>query len=138
MKKELLEKIIDASVIYRCFTNSRDPFVIAKALGIDIYFLDYDFSVLRGCSYFSKNIKEIKINAKYGDVERKIICAHELGHYVADHIGRNEFKGANPDKEHCANLFAVALLFDWSEFNCRLTDMSSYALQSILDKNLKK
>lgn len=134
MTKEEKEKIIIAANILRFHQNTRNPFIIAESLGINIVYCDIDFSILKGYSY---NGKKIKINSRYNDTEQKVICAHELGHFVSEHIGKTAFKDNDLEREYCANLFAVALLFNEFDFNCNLTEMSNYTLQSILDMNLK-
>lgn len=136
MKKEYKEEIIIAATVLRFYKNTRDPFVIARALGIDIVYCDVDLSVLKGYSYIGQERKEIKINSRYNFEKQKIICAHELGHIVLEHMGKTYYMDNDLEKEYCANLFAVALLFNNLDFNCSLMEMSNYTLQSILNLNL--
>lgn len=136
MLKQHKEDIIATAIILRCNYNTKDPFLIAKRLGIEIVYVDVDKKILKGASYYSDTRKEIKLNSNYTPCQQRVICAHELGHIILEHTGKNYYKGADSQKEYCANLFAVALLFNKYSFNCELTDMSGYTLNLILEMNL--
>lgn len=94
--------------------NTRDPYFIAKELGIIIVFEPLG-SIL---GYYSKTYrtKVIHINETSGERQQLFICAHELGHAVLHPNENTPFL-----KKHTlfsterieieANTFAVELLF---------------------------
>lgn len=137
MTKECIENIIVTSTILRFHNNTRDPFVIAEKQGIKITYCDLDPAIIKGSSYYSETKKEIRINKNFSYDKQKIICAHELGHIILKHMGNAYYKDNDLEREYCANLFAVTLLFNNFDFNCSLTELTSYELQIILDTNLK-
>lgn len=61
--------------------NSRDPFQIADALGIQIQMVR-DFTVLKGVYMILSDVPWIFINDNLGEVMKRIVCAHEIGHHV--------------------------------------------------------
>lgn len=136
MTKECKKNIIIAANVLRFYNNTRDPFIIAKSQGIDIVYCDIDTTVMKGASYYSESTKIITINKNYNYDKQKVICAHELGHIVLKHMGNAYYKDNDLEREDCANLFAVTLLFNNFDFICDLTEIPSYALQQILDINL--
>ena len=107
-------------IIRMCKT--RDPFKIAKELGIIVVFRD-DFDDLKGVYKIIKRIRFIFINADLSEDEQKTVCAHELGH---DRLHRDLAEsGAFQDHslyydicckpEYEANIFASELLIDDDE-----------------------
>lgn len=137
MTEECKENIIITATILRFYNNTRDPFTIAKAQGINIVYCDLDPKIMKGSSYYSEAKKEIRINKKYSYDKQKIICAHELGHIILKHMGNAYYKDNDLEREYCADLFAVTLLFNKFDFNCSLTELTSYELKLILDTNLE-
>lgn len=136
MKEAYKENIIIAATVLRFHNNTRDPFIIAKSQGIEIVYCDLDPAVMKGSSYYSETQKIIKINQNCNYNQQRIICAHELGHIILQHMGNAYYKDNDIEREYCANLFAVTLLFNNFDFNCDLTEIPGYALQLILDINL--
>lgn len=80
----------------------------------------------------------IAINSCYDLRSRKVLLAHELGHALLGHSDLNHFSphAINNPQEFEANLFAVAFLFDSSEFNMKLSSMDNYILKGVLDHNI--
>ena len=76
-----------AKLVQRCGT--RDPFKIAKELGIKVMFVD-DFEKLKGVYRVIKRNRWIFINSNLPERMQKIVCAHELGH---DQLHRDFAKG---------------------------------------------
>ena len=68
------EKLVSAA-------NSRDPFQIADALGIQIQMVR-DFTVLKGVYMILSNVPWIFINDNLDEMMKRIVCAHEIGHHV--------------------------------------------------------
>ena len=93
--------------------HNRDPFYIARKIGIECTFLDFNYEL----PAFSerKNAKDrgrIYINKKYGTYARKILCAHELGHICLHGDYGDIFFDSDiePEKEYEANFFTVMLM----------------------------
>ena len=103
-------------LIARC--DSRDPFVIAKQLGVEVMHVG-SFGRLKGMYRIVKGVRFIILNDRNSPQTDRIVCAHELGH---DQLHRayarknslREFSlcdmAARPEYE--ANLFAANLLLD--------------------------
>ena len=87
------------------------------------------FTVLTA-SVGNLNVTESKEKSK------QILCAHELGHIVLGHKGVNNFEADDLDAEREANLFALYMLFDESEFDIKFENMSNYLIKYTLDKNI--
>lgn len=68
---------IGAKLVRRCGT--RDPFGIAKHLGIEVIFCD-NLGSLKGMYRVIKRNRFIFINSSLSDKMQRIVCAHELGH----------------------------------------------------------
>ncbi len=98
--------------------STRDPFVIAEALGAHIKFVD-NFVNLKGMYRVILGQRYIFLSSHLDERTRRIVCAHELGHdqlhrpLATDSIMR-EFMlyDMNSRPEYEANLFAAALLLD--------------------------
>jgi len=56
-----------------------DPFLIAEALNIDVR-EDPSFSSLKGFYCIMNRQRFIVINANLSPQEKRVVCAHELGH----------------------------------------------------------
>ncbi len=69
--------------------KTRDPFEIAKALGIEVLFCE-GLGTLKGMYRVIKRNRFIFINADLDEQMQKIVCAHELGH---DQLHRHLAKG---------------------------------------------
>lgn len=95
--------------------KSRDPFFICDALGVLVRFKD--LGNVKGIYTYYKRNRFIIVNSSLCDDEKKIICAHELGH---DMLHRNMAKNAHLYDSHLndfslkpefeANVFAAELL----------------------------
>lgn len=103
------------------FHDTRDPFMIAKELGIHVE-MRYDFKRLKGMYSIIKRNRFIFINGNLQEQVRQIVCAHELGH---DTLHRELAKDASLQEfmlydmksrpEYEANIFAAHLLLDDDE-----------------------
>ena len=95
--------------------STRDPFFICDALGVLVRFKD--LGNVKGIYTFYKRNRFVIVNSSLCDDEKKIICAHELGH---DLLHRNMAKNAHLYDKHLndmslkpefeANVFAAELL----------------------------
>ncbi len=118
MSAENLTKVGDALV--KRF-KTRDPFEIAKGLGIEVLFCK-GFGSLKGMYRVIKKNRFIFINADLSEQMKRIVCAHELGH---DQLHRNLAKtGAIQEfmlydmstrPEYEANMVAAEILLDSDE-----------------------
>lgn len=107
------------ALIRRCET--RDPFRIARALGIEVLFVD-SLRQLKGMYRVIKRNRFILLNRDNSERMNRIVCAHELGH---DQLHRRsavdqalkEFVlyDMTTQQEYEANLFAAELLLDDAE-----------------------
>jgi len=98
--------------------GTRDPFQIAKELGIHVLH-DYDFKALKGMYKIIKRSRFIIINGNLNLRDQRTICAHEIGH---DRFHRHFAKTAVLQEfmlydmrnrpEYEANIFAGELLID--------------------------
>lgn len=92
---------------------TRDPFELAKALGINIFY--YPFSKIKGMiiTVFEKKI--IIINSSLSENLQRVVLAHELGHYTLSPSGSGYFfitqnTLMESKIEYEANRFAAELL----------------------------
>lgn len=101
--------------------GTRNPFQIAKQLGIHVIFCD-DLGSLKGMYCVIKRNRFIFINSKLDEYMQLIVCAHELAH---DQLHRNLAK-AHPIQEFMlydiksryeyeANIVAAEILLDSDE-----------------------
>lgn len=97
--------------------DSRDPFVIAKAEGIEVVYRTFDR--LKGFYTRFDDQSFIVLNQELSPVEMKLTCAHELGHdqlhqeLAEDRILQEfMFYDLTRQPEYEANLFAAGLLLD--------------------------
>lgn len=75
MNAENLSKV-GSRLVKRCGT--RDPFSIARQLGIEVLFCE-DFGPLKGMYRVIKRSRFIFINENLSGQMQRIVCAHELG-----------------------------------------------------------
>jgi len=97
--------------------ETRDPFKIARGLGVHVIYTD--FTALKGMYKVIKKSRFIIINGNLNDRDRRTVCAHELGH---DRLHRHFAKSADllefmlydmrSKPEYEANIFAGELLID--------------------------
>ncbi len=95
--------------------KTRDPFFICERLGVNVRYKD--LGSIKGIYTFYKRNRFIVVNSLLCDDEKKIVCAHELGH---DLLHRNMAKNAHLYDAHLndlslkpefeANVFAAELL----------------------------
>ena len=109
MNAENLSKV-GSRLVKRCGT--RDPFSIARQLGIEVLFCE-DFGPLKGMYRVIKRSRFIFINENLSGRMQRIVCAHELGH---DQLHRNLAKGsAIQEFMYEANIVAAEILLDTDE-----------------------
>lgn len=105
--------------------NQRDPFLLAKKLGIDV--IENDLGEVYGYYTQINRIKFILINSNLSESEKRFVVAHELGHAILHskiaipclmHL-----KNINDIKIECeANRFAVQLLINGSHKDYYIED----------------
>ena len=110
-------KTVKALVSKYC---TSDPFELAEELGIMILY--YDLGSLNGMFRYIEGQPVILLNCRLDKIMQRIVCAHELGHFVlhsaiAKEACLREFHIFNMrDKtEYEANVFATNLLIDEDE-----------------------
>lgn len=101
--------------------DTRNPFEICKVLDIHIHYKDLGNS-LKAYYFYQSRIKNIVINSRSGIIDRRILCAHELGHAVlhgklAAMRGFQELELFDTlvPTEYEANLFAAELIISDDE-----------------------
>ena len=101
--------------------GTRDPFIIAEELGIEVMFCD-GFGPLKGMYRVIKRNRFIFINKDLKPKMQRIVCAHEIGHdqlhrSIAGSGVLHEFMlydmTAKPEYE--ANIVAAEILLDTDE-----------------------
>ncbi len=102
-------------------TGSRDPFQIARELGIEVRYRS-DFGTLKGMYAVIKNIRYIFINDTLDERMKRIVCAHEIGHdqlhrHLANNRALQEFMLYDMQSipEYEANIMAAEILLDTDE-----------------------
>lgn len=118
MTAEMLSEVGE-KLVKRCGT--RDPFKIARELGIEVSFCE-DFGSLKGMYRVIKRNRFILINNQLSGRMKHIVCAHELGHdqlhrQFAKTNGLCEFTLYNMStiQEYEANIVASEILLDTNE-----------------------
>ena len=102
-------------------THSRDPFLIAKLLDVDILNVP-GCKKQRGAFYVILDQAFIFLSTRLTELEMKLVCAHELGHAVL----HKQLAAEKPlceydlflrenDTEHEADAFASEILLDTRE-----------------------
>ena len=98
------------------WSGTRDPFKIAKELGIHVIY-DYDFDTLKGMYKVIQRSRFIFINGNLSKRDQRMVCAHELGHdrfhrHFAKEAALQEFMlyDMRSRPEYEANIFASELL----------------------------
>ena len=101
--------------------GTRDPFVIASKLGIEIIFAD-GLKRLKGMYRVIKRNRFVFLNPSNTEAMNKIVCAHELGHdQLHREFAKNEpiqefmLYDMSSRREYEANIFAAELLLDDDE-----------------------
>ncbi len=119
--------------------QSRDPFELAMALGVKTEFRD--LGTLKGMFIVINDTPFIIINQDLDEVTAKIVCAHELGHYVLHRSsitksGIQEFSLFNMESkmEKEANTFAAEILLSEEEILQNAKDCEDlFSLASLLN-----
>ena len=131
MQKNLKIKAIVDSLVNEYETT--DPFIIAKALGIEVRFAE--IGTLKGFYVVQHRIPYIVINNTLEYDTARIICAHELGHdrlhrKIAKSHMFNDFEMylVNSKAELEANVFAANLLI--SDDSVELIRKNGYSINS--------
>lgn len=114
--------------------TNRNPFELAKAIGVNVVFYELD-NRLPG---FIQD-DTIFINDNLDSYSKKIVCSHELGHYML-HKNVNEFELFDSETrksvEYEANLFAK-IIFPQAfarmdaEKICKRSDLNQYVKDQI-------
>ena len=138
--KEIIDK---ANSVVQEF-SSRDPFFIAKGLGIHIMYVP--LCKLKGVYKIIDNSFFIILNQNSTEEMNKIVCAHELGHHFlhgeqakAYAISESIIYDMSRKYELEANLFAAQLLLDDKTVNEYISDgldVEKIAMITETDKNL--
>lgn len=109
---------IGTRLVKRCHT--RDPFEIAKQIGIEVLFCR-DFGSLKGMYRVIKRNRFIFLNKDLDDSMLRIVCAHEIGHdqlhrKLAQKNPIHEFMlyDMKSRPEYEANIVAAEILLDSS------------------------
>ena len=105
--------------------NKRDPFLLAKKLGINV--IENDLGEVYGYYTQINRINFILINANLSESEKRFVVAHELGHAILHSKITTpclmHLKNLNEIKIECeANKFAVQLLIDGSHKDYYIED----------------
>ena len=115
--------------------NTRNPFELAEKYGIRVV-----VSKMLPIDRKAYTIRSDNYNWRYEHKSQLVLCAHELGHALLHSDDINNFavtsKNAFKNVEYEANLFAVSLLFNESDFNMKVLNMSNYLLKQVLDYNI--
>ncbi|RXM78653.1 ImmA/IrrE family metallo-endopeptidase [Clostridium tetani] len=116
-----------------------NPIKICNKLGIDINYTNLKPNIYAAYTTRIGKKPVIRLNSHFTLKSQKVLCAHELGHALM-HGNKliNEFNdNHNGVNEYEANLFAVALLFDETDFAMDIKQMDNYMLKGILDYNIR-
>lgn len=128
------KKIYDAVEQLVVDYNTNDPEDLCKKLGLEIKDVPYGKACFLGAPYNSIFIKK-----DYKKITRKIILAHELGHFIlhkndsVNYFEDSELTTENIEKERQANLFAAYLLFSDKYLKIKFADMTNYLLKSFFN-----
>lgn len=137
MSKE--QKIFNLAESLRKKYDTRDPFAIAKELGVNIIFRN-DFLNLKGMYKVILRNRYIFINSNLPLEMQHLVCAHELGHdllhrvYLKSSIFQEFVLYDMKSKpEYEANIFASELLLDDEVvYSCFKEGFDVYQVASML------
>ncbi|CDI49997.1 ImmA/IrrE family metallo-endopeptidase [Clostridium tetani] len=116
-----------------------NPIEICNKLGIDINYTNLKPNIYAAYTTRIGKKPVIRLNSHFTLKSQRVLCAHELGHALM-HGNKiiNEFNdNHNGVNEYEANLFAVALLFNETDFAIDIKQMDNYMLKGILDYNIR-
>ena len=109
-----MKYIIDAANNLTNKYTTRDPFELAKCLGIQVVF--FPFKKIRGLIIELGNKKVIGLNSELNEHIQRAVLAHELGHHEVSPVGVGYFfleeqtHYSLNKQEYQANYFAAILL----------------------------
>lgn len=113
-------------------SNNKNPFYLAKAFGVPVVICPFATKL---SGFIADNI--IYINSNLDAYSKKIVCAHELGHYML-HKNTDELFDSNGNTftEFEANLFIKILMPQvFSKVNTKkinsITDFNKYVENQI-------
>lgn len=139
MNAEQLSRVGE-KLVKRC--GSRDPFEIARQLGINVMLCE-NFGSLKGMYRVIKRNRFIFLNNSLDENMLRIVCAHELGH---DQLHRNMAKTTpihefmlydmKSKPEYEANIVAAEILMDSDEV-LRYIYEYGYTAEQIVNVNEK-
>lgn len=125
---------VGSKLVKRCGT--RDPFEIAREIGVEVMFCD-NFGPLKGMYRVIQRNRFIFINAALDEQMQRIVCAHELGHdqlhrHMATDDSLREFTlyDMKTKYEYEANILAAEILLD-SEELLELIHTYNYSAEQI-------
>ena len=136
-----LSQILETAQLFKDYYHTDDPLAYANALGIDVIFT----------SQFRKDFKAqiikfgqrtvIFINEKFDQLSRKLLCSHEIAHYLFHSTEQTNYYNNITDVkqarlEHEANLFALAIAMPDLGKSISLENLSGYILHEIMEENL--
>ena len=129
MRDNIYEIVKDT--VYKYKTSN--PFEICKKLGIKIDYVNYGKAIIL-------DSKIIKINKKYTEYSRYVLCAHELGHAILHKEDcLNYFDDSNTlekiEKDRQAYLFAAYLLFE-DDGEIKFENMNSDMIYKFIESHL--
>lgn len=114
-KPKLLNDIADIVNYLTEKFGCRNPFYIAKRLGIDYFFIDFNPDLWAFSEKDNENDPgRIYIGKNIGKTAQKFLCSHELGHILMHENGHNLFdQGIDSLSEFQANYFAHLLMLQF-------------------------
>ncbi|MBD5546497.1 MAG: ImmA/IrrE family metallo-endopeptidase [Lachnospiraceae bacterium] len=109
---EIVDSLIEK---YGC----KNPFYIAKRLGIDYYFMDFNPDLLAFSERDGdKDPGRIYVAKDIGAAAQKFLASHELAHILMHDHGNNLFdQGIDPCREFQANYFTSLLMMQFEISN---------------------
>ena len=137
------QEIVDFALGLKSTYHTDDPFKIAEIFGIKILMNDGCYKDFKAQAIkFKGYAPYIVINDKYTESSKKVLCAHELGHIFLHDETLNNFADVggrlNMETEYEANLFALALLEEPDNLAVKMTEITPYLLQNIVEDSVKK
>ncbi len=111
--------------------GSRDPFFICEMLNLNVVYKD--LGGLKGMYLILKNNRYAVLNSSLSQIEKKVVCAHELGHDLlhrgfAKDVFLQDFMlyDMKNRPEYEADFFAASLLIDDNELKEMVKSNSSF------------
>lgn len=135
------EQIIENAKLWKQFYQTDDPFVYANVLKIDVIFTENFGKKFKAQIVKMGQRTIIYINKAYDALSRKILCAHEIAHYLFHSMEQINYYNNITKVEHArmeyeANLFALVLLLPDDEKYETIWHLNGYLLREIIEANL--